>query len=191
MKKQITSTLTAIAIALLIPMTAFAEQVKLTEGTPVSVSLNQPLSTKTAVEGSRVTFLVTEDVLSSDGKTVLIKADTPASGTITRLDKNGMFGKPGEIGITVDRTKTIDGKSVRLQAALVKEGKGKRGLAIGLAVVSLIILWPLAFFIFKQGEDATIASGTNLDAVVMNDVLVDIPESIKPAENKVTAEAQK
>lgn len=179
----------ALTVALsLCGQVAFAEvhSVKLTEGTIVPLSLSESISSKTAAEGNRVSFEVVDDVLSEDGKQVLIKAGTVANGSITKLEKNGAFGKAGELAITIDKTRTVDGKRVPLKLSINKAGESKRGTSIGLAAIgAFVILWPLMFFLFKKGKDATLPAGTQLNAVVDRDVMVDfpVPESAPGSES--------
>ena len=174
LKKQL-SALVACSVAMLLPLHVFATDFKLPEGTQVKLRLSEGISSKDAIEGQTVSFDVAEGVFASDEKTLLIKAGTLATGTITKIEKNGMMGKPGELGLTLDKTKAVDGSRVSLRASMGKEGNSKRGLAIGLGLVgSLVVLWPLAFFFMKKGKDAKIPAGSVLTSYVNTDTMISL-----------------
>jgi type IV secretory pathway VirB10-like protein len=161
----------SIQFLILLPLSVMAETLKIKEGTVIELIMNEGLSSKTAVEGQVVPFTVFEDL--KEGNAVLIKAGSKAIGTITKIEKAGALGKAGELGLILEKTYAVDNTRVPLRASLGREGNSKRGLAVGLgAVGTLIVLWPLAFFLLKKGQEAKIPAGVRMKAYVDQDVQI-------------------
>ncbi len=158
---------------LLAPLQALAVPTKLEEGTKVRIKLLDSVSSGTNHEGDSVSFRVIDDVMAADEKTILIKADTPAWGSVSGLQERGHIGEKGQVSLAIDGTKSVDGKRVPLRAAINRSGKGQLGTVIALSFV----ITPL--FLFMRGKDATIPAGTQINAYVDRDLLVDaVPATI-------------
>jgi hypothetical protein len=87
-----------------LPLPALAKTLTLNEGMPVELVLRQEINSTTSSEGEIVSFDVAEDVQAAD-KTLLIKAGTPAFGQLSRLEKQGAFGKPGQLLLRLDQSR--------------------------------------------------------------------------------------
>jgi hypothetical protein len=111
---------------------------------------------------------VVDDVLGADEKTILIKAGTPAWGSISNLEERGHMGEKGQLSLSIEGTKSVDGKKIPLRAAVNRDGKAKLGTVIALS----FIVTPL--FLFMRGKDATIAAGTQVNTYVDRDMHVDV-----------------
>lgn len=161
----------AATIGLMLPANALAEPIKLEEGTPVHLTLLDPVSSGHNHEGDPVKLRVVEDILASDDTTILIKAGTPAWGIVTLLQPNGMVGRKGEISLAIQGTKSVDGKTVLLRGNINREGASKL-----VTVVALAAMLPLPgmFFLLIKGSNAKIASGMPLTAYIDRNVLVEI-----------------
>jgi len=131
-------------------------QVKLTSGTNVRVEVVNTISSEGASVGQQVRLRVANDV-KVDGE-VVIKAGAPAWGKVVNAEGNGMLGKPGKIGITLTNVKTVDGQKVPISAKKVVKGESKQTIAI---VVTLVLC---LLGIFIKGKDATLQSGSYIDA---------------------------
>jgi hypothetical protein len=154
-------------LGLSIPVAALADAVKLQEGTTVRLTLLDTVSSGRNKEGDTVSLKVADDILADDEKTVLIKAGTPAWGTVSLLQEHGLVGQKGEIAFTVQGTKSIDGKKVPLRANLDRQGTSKLGTTVALS----LIVSPL--FLLMKGKDAKIPAGASVTAYVDKDVLVE------------------
>ncbi|MBX3076072.1 hypothetical protein KF728_21345 [Candidatus Obscuribacterales bacterium] len=150
------------------PLSASAETLKLEEGTAVRLKLLDSISSGSNHQGDSVSFRVVDDVLGADEKTILIKAGTPAWGSISNLEERGHMGEKGQLSLSIEGTKSVDGKKIPLRAAVNRDGKAKLGTVIALS----FIVTPL--FLFMRGKDATIAAGTQVNTYVDRDMHVDV-----------------
>lgn len=147
-------------------------------GTPVPLRLMTTISSKDSQEGQAIPFEVVNNVM--DGGKVIIRAGAPAYGTISKIEKNGIAGKQGSLGIMMQNTRGVDGTTVPLRANLSSEGEGKRGTAISLtAIGTFVIFWPLAFMFLKHGKDAKIPVGTVINSYVSDDVTIALEDTDK------------
>jgi hypothetical protein len=169
----------AAALAITSAGTASAAQVKLSERTSVRVRLLETLVSGGKKKGEEVRFEVVEDVLGPQHE-VLISRGTPVFGTIQRSSGRGMFGKPGKLEISVDKTHAADGTKVPLRATEAKSGRNNSGAAIATAV----LLAPIALFV--HGRDVRMEKGKELVAFVDEDVLID-PSKAATASSASTA----
>ena len=142
------------------------KEVTLSPGTMVILKVNETVTGDMA-SGSRVNLSVLHDV-TKDGH-VLIKAGTPATGSIASAEKAKMIGREGKIMISVDRTQTVDGQEVFLQGSMT--GKGEERLVTSVVVSTL--LCPLA--LLMKGGEAEIPAGAELRTFVANEVKVKVP----------------
>jgi hypothetical protein len=167
-QNKLLSLVLASTLGLTFPLTALAEQCKLEQGTALRLTLLDGVSSGRNKEGESVRFQVMDDVLASDEKTVLIKAGAPAWGTITLLQEHGMIGRKGEVSLSVEGAKAVDGKKVPLRANINRQGSSSLGAVVALSV----IVTPL--FLLMKGKDARLSAGVPLTAYVDKDVLVEV-----------------
>jgi len=79
------------------PRPAEQETIVLEEGTMVSLKFGQDLSSKTAVEGDPIHFLLAQDLKVGDK--IVAKAGTLALGTVSAVKKAGMRGRAGKLNV--------------------------------------------------------------------------------------------
>lgn len=158
------------------PLSALGEQFKVEEGTPIRLKLTESVSSSRNRPGDTINFQVADDVLAEDGSTVVIKAGALAWGTVAELEKRGMIGKKGELSITVDGTKAVDGKKVPLRANVSREGQSKLGTSVVMAaLVPGGLLWLL-----MKGKDAVLPAGTQISAYIDRNVVVNtVPTQVQ------------
>ena len=89
----------------------------LPEGAPLTVVLKETLKGGSAAVGKTVAFAVASDVLAPNGRDVILKAGTPAYGTVRESGGAGMFGKGGKLKITCDYVVGADGTQIPLRPA--------------------------------------------------------------------------
>jgi len=164
--------LLVISLLALIPIPAFAAEYQLDDGTALKVKILQTISSKTSHEGDPVTMQIYQDVYDKTGKMVLIKAGTSVDGFINRIQKNGAVGKAGELGMSIDQTRAVDGRNVPLRAALSREGESKTGSTVALGVVTGIIFLPGLLFLMRHGKDAEIPAGSIISAYTNHDIVI-------------------
>jgi hypothetical protein len=89
------------------------------KGAEVSLVLLRQLEAGSTREGTLVPFMVEEDVLNAEGKTVLEKGSI-AEGEVTWSRSegtlSGMMGKPARLEVSIKRTRAPGGETVLLQA---------------------------------------------------------------------------
>jgi len=172
MGKKLLPIILAGAIIAMLPSVSLAAQMKLEEGTKVTLSLEEQVSAKSAGENQHVIFRVVDDVKAADLQTVLIKAGTKADAEITDVEEPGKIGKPGEMTIRLDKTTAVDGTRVRLRGSLNKEGSNR----IVVSAILTALFFPLGLlFLLIKGGDAKANSGLRVTGYVDQDVLVTTP----------------
>lgn len=139
-----------------------AQTVTLQEGTVVRVELLETLDSRLAKVGDLVNLRVDEDV-EVDG-VVVIKRGTEATGRVTVSQASKMLGKKGMLDFTIDYTKTVTDKNIRLNTT-TNGGSGKSftgGVIAAAAIVSPI-------FLLAKGKNVTVEKGRVFSAYVDKD----------------------
>lgn len=108
------------ALLVLLGCASPPEPVILEPGTEVPLILLQELSAGASKVGTEVALMVTEDITSPDGR-ILIPRGAIAYGRVNWSRSAGALSKvvnePPRLAVTVDRTVSIDNKTVMLQAS--------------------------------------------------------------------------
>ena len=137
-----------------------AEEVILKSGTQIPLALQGTINCKNVSNGSIINFKCQKDIKVNNS--VVIRAGEMAKGQVTRIKKNGIFGREGEIEIKVTSITAIDGTEVYLSSSsLYDEGKNK-------LVVSLLFCW------FIKGGKAEIPAETQCIASVASNTNITI-----------------
>jgi hypothetical protein len=145
--------------------------------TPITVVLDQKVASGQSQQDELIKYHVANDVLSQDGKAVLIKANTPAVGKVMYSSGSGWFGRSGKLKISCDYIQLPDG--TRLPTSPTKEmdkhGPSNKGASIALTLVVSVLgfLWkggnvwvnPGAQFQVYSRESALIRPAVDLAAV--------------------------
>jgi len=144
------------------------EELRIPDGTRVSVRLLQSISSETSKQGDSVSFEVIEDV-SVNGH-VVIKQGAPARGAILEAAPKGRMGRAGKLVFAITETKGIDGSTIRLRSANAKSGESH---VTGVVVTTAIVAWlvpPVApIMLLRHGSDVGSAEGSRFDAFVEGD----------------------
>lgn len=155
------------SIVFTVPQGVFAaKEVKLMAGNLVLVKTTNTLNPSNLHMGDEVTLTVVQDVVV-DGNTV-IKAGSLALGTVTYSERNGMLGKAGKLGISVNSVKAVDGTDIALSGKMYNEGEDKAALSLG---VGLLICLP---FLLMKGEKAAIPANTSIHAKVLGTYTISV-----------------
>lgn len=134
---------------------------KLPEGTIVTVSLLQELSSKTNMAGEIIEFETSEPVIVGDR--VLVPKGAHVTGKITESEKAKGMGKAGVLNFTIDYLTLPSGKIVKLTSEIKTKGDNKTGTAVAEAV----LLTPL--FLLKKGKNKKFEKGQQFKVFVAQD----------------------
>jgi hypothetical protein len=139
-------------------VTVDALKLLLIEGTEVKLKFAEDLSSKTAVEGDPVSFVLAQDIRVGDA--VVVRSGVSAVGEVSHVQQAGFMGRPGELNV---RLKYIRAGETRilLRGSKVKDVEGKTG-TLG------VLLAPLG--LLKPGKHVEVKEGTRLTAYVDEDV---------------------
>jgi len=85
-------------------------------GTPITIRLQQRLSSATSVPGERFAAVIDEPVLVGDQ--IVLPVGAPVEGHVTVVHHSGRLHHPGELALTLDRV-TVDQQIVTLPTARV------------------------------------------------------------------------
>jgi hypothetical protein len=147
----------------------YAQTDKLTipAGTPVSITINQIVSSKTAPIGSKILASVANDVVIN-GK-VVIKAGAPCNVSVLTSKKAGIVGSPGSITISVNNVQAIDGTIIPIINA-VHSDEGKSQVITAIAITILCCILGLLI----KGKEGEIPSGTQISGYTVSQVEIKI-----------------
>lgn len=138
-----------------------ANQLLLQEGTVVSLSLMQDISSKKNTAGDVIEFETAEPVIIGDR--VAIAKGAKVTGKITECEKAKGMGKAGKLNFTIDYLTTPAGKIIKLTTEIKADGKNKTGTAVAEAV----LLTPL--FLLKKGKNKEFKKGDPFKAFIAQD----------------------
>jgi hypothetical protein len=147
-------------------VSASAAQIRLPAGTVVTIAATQRYDSGNTTSGKVVVLSVVSDV-QIDGVTV-IKGGSGASGTIQDAREAQMLGQGGELSVAINNVQTVDGQSVSVTGSLNARGSDETtGTVVG------AIFCPL--FLLNQGDEATIAQGTQGRAITVSEAFITVP----------------
>jgi hypothetical protein len=139
-----------------------AETITIPTGATLQLSLMETISSDKATVGQNVKFIVMNNLIIK--KEVVIAGSSIAIGQIVTVEENGMFGKPGTIGIMLKSVNAVDGTNVPISASRVIKGDDKTTEAL---VVTLILC---IFGLFIRGGDAEMQAGNLIEATVVGNI---------------------
>ena len=164
-----------IALACLTPAIASAQDIvrwdaptapsgrtaSLSMGTPVKLVTRTELNTQDVHAGDRFYLEVAEPIVYRGQ--IVVPVGAFAVGEVMRAERNGMFGKRGELAVRLNVLQTPYGP-VRLSGCSGRKGKEQGVLAIGGA---LVIAWPMMFI---HGTSGRLPADTVLTAYLAEDL---------------------
>lgn len=130
-------------------------------GTPLRLMTRTELSTKDNRSGDRF-YLEVAEPLVYRGQ-VVVPAGSLAVGEVTRAERNGYFGKRGDMAVHLLYVQTPSGP-VRLSGKADRAGKDQRVLAIGGAA---FVSWPMMFI---HGTSARLPADSVITAYLADDL---------------------
>ncbi len=126
------------------------------EVAPVPLAFDSDVTSKTAAVGDKVPMILTQDVTIGP---LVVRQGTPATVTITQVDRTGIGGAPGSLSFEADDLRPTSGP-IPLQGGATREGEAK--------LPNAAILIPMVgpFTALRHGADAVITKGTSFVAYV-------------------------
>ena len=146
------------------------------EGTELSLTFQDDVSSASASVGDRFTIRSDEDITLADGRQ--LPAGLVGVGEVTAVKKKGMMGQAGDLSVRLDYLK-VGSSRVNLRGSQGGSGQGSVGATVALTV----IFGPLG--LLKHGHDMIIHKGQKVKAYVDQDVDVALP-SVVPATGTAT-----
>ncbi|WP_288510057.1 hypothetical protein [uncultured Prevotellamassilia sp.] len=115
--------------------------------------------------------VVANDVKVDDK--IIVSAGTPVQTQVTAT-KRRSCGIAGVLNVAFISTRATDGTLITLiGGSISREGKNKRGLAIGLGVGLGVLAWPLLSCLVIRGGEAVIPEGTlTTNVLTANEVTI-------------------
>jgi hypothetical protein len=132
----------------------------LKEGDQVALKFANDLTSKTAVGGDPVEFVLDDDL--KVGAVIVVPKDAHAVATVSNAKKAGMLGKPGELNVQLQYLVAGDNR-IRIRGTKGREGESKTGATVALTV----LFGPIG--LIKHGRNVDIPAGTPLMAYVDQD----------------------
>lgn len=121
-------------------------------GTPLTVAIDEDLSSATVNQGQQVAFHLPADY--SEFGHVLIAQGTPVRGTVAQVARRSAGGNPGTVTLSVTSVRAVDGTRIPLRGTTKVKGKNRQGQAAVLGVLTFGI------GATKKGLSAVIPAGT-------------------------------
>ena len=166
MMRWIATTLIAFLFSGLLSTSAYSEVLTLRSGTVVVVKTTRAYTSEKVKSDELADLIVGADVLV-DGK-VVIREGTPVSGSIEEAQSAEMLGREGQLAISINTTRAVDGSTVPLSGRLSARGNDElTGTVVG------AFFCPL--FLLNEGGEAAIAAGAQTRGIVLGDVNVTMP----------------
>jgi hypothetical protein len=121
-------------------------------GTPLTVAIDEDLSSASVNQGQQVAFHLPADY--SEFGHVLIAQGTAVQGTVAHVARRSAGGNPGAVTLSVTSLRAVDGTRIPLRGTTKVTGKNRQGQAAALGVLTFGI------GATKKGLSAVIPAGT-------------------------------
>ena len=145
---------------------------KLENGTPIKLRLQETISSADAQVDQRVDFDVLEEIKLGD--LFVIPKGSTAWGTVTEAQPKRRMARGGKLNVNIDAVRLADGEKAALRGVKDVKGGGHTGAMTGGIVATSIVFFPAApFFLFMHGKDVTIPKGTEITVYVNGDMVID------------------
>lgn len=161
------------------------------ETTVFKVTIDTPLTSKTAKVGDTFTFTVAEDILS--GNLLVVPEGTKGTGSVTEVKKGRSFGRSGSLDVTFHDIETIGNIFFdATQGPEAKERAKSEVAAAGASVAGIALLGPIGavggFFI--KGKDVQYNAGQAFYVQPTTEVIT-TGAAVEQVHVKITSDAKK
>lgn len=142
-----------------------SEAVKIPDGTVITVTLTEELSSAKNHQNDQIHGIVADEVKVANS--LVLAKGASVIGHVTAVEPKGRWGHSGSLAYTLDYAKAVDGSNIRLRASASQGGEqSKAALMLGLSGA------------FKHGKDTEVANGTSLNAYVDGDHQVTVSDAV-------------
>lgn len=168
---RVVSVVLVVAVMFCSPIEALAQAANasgniLEKGTHMLLYVTEDFKAANNFDSGVINSIVSFDVYSADGTTLLVKAGTPVLIDYT-VDSNGCWGKAGKLCLSRATTKTVDNKNVTLDLGTCKSG----GSRLGGVIVLSVLFFPIGLISgCMKGSMPELKAGTTLNAFVAEPV---------------------
>ncbi len=139
---------------------------KIPDGTIVSVTITEALSSEKSHQNDPVHGKLAEDI--NVGDVIVMAKGAQVIGHVTEAEPKGRWGHSGSLAYSLDYAKAVDGSNVRLRASSSQGGEqSKAALMLGLSGA------------FKHGKSIDVAKGASLNAYVDGDHTVTLQSAMQ------------
>jgi hypothetical protein len=142
-------------------------------GTPVSVSLAEPISSGTAHEGDTVGIVTTKEV--DVNGIVVVARGANGQATVTHVEHAGGNGHGGKLAINLDWIYSVDGGKIALSTVShASEENDNKGEASTATIATYLLLGPVGLFAhnFVHGKEVTLGTDKVYNVFIDQDVHV-------------------
>lgn len=139
--------------------------------TPLRFTLETSVSSKTSLPGEQFQLKVAEDLII-DG-IVAIPSGTEATGEVIHAQKSSVFGKAGELLLTI-RFVDLHGQKIRMRLFQALQGRDDSRKALAVTIIPGVGL----FAPFIRGGEIEIPKNTLFQALVASDNIVRLPKIV-------------
>jgi hypothetical protein len=144
-----------------------AEAARLSAGTHITLQLAQHITSGQTPAGSPVWFRVKDDV--QVGNETVVRKGSLVRGQMNASSQRGSIGSSGSMNFGVRFIPAVDGQNIRVIATLGSAGRDR-----GNALVGWTLMWGW-FGLVTKGVDAYAIRGSEMDAEVLSDKVIEIP----------------
>lgn len=163
MKGLLSGAVTLLLSLSIFSASAYAEVRTLRSGSVVVVQTTRAYTSENVKRDELADLIVGADVLVD--RNVVVRQGTPVSGTIEDAQSAEMMGREGQLAISINSTRAVDGTIVPLSGRISARGDDEMtGTVVG------AFFCPL--FLLNEGGEAAIAAGAQGRGIVLGDVEV-------------------
>jgi len=180
-------------LSLLLAPALLAQEISPADGiilpikTPVLLEFSNEVSSKNALNGAEVNFILAEDIVVDD--VILVAKGAPAVGEVIHAQKSGFGGRGGELIIAARYIRLGEQRiALRSLKPLAGPYAGKNHSAAALAVSMVPYAGLVSLFI--TGGEIVIPAGTHALALTSTDTLIPLTQSLDNTAPTVGVEGQ-
>jgi len=157
----------ALALAASVYSPCLAATVTVPGGTPLSISVNDPVSSGSAKAGDVIAIHAADDLVVNGW--IVVAKGAPGQAEVADAEEAGGNGHAGKLALKFDWIYATDGLKIRLSdQAHRAQGEGSKGASSTATIASYAVLGPLGLFAHNwvKGRNATIDPKTVIPVYV-------------------------
>lgn len=147
------------------------EKLIVPNGLELKISFKHKIRSNEVQDGDLIPIKVVKNVYVGD--TLVFKQNSEGIAEIESSKHSGSLGRGGKIIIEKGKIYDVFGNEHAVNIRTTRKGKSKPS-AIIMPVVGLAVLWPLAFFALRKGNEATISDSVIFNAITTSETTINI-----------------